>query len=132
MHTRKTSPRKEYRLLQNQRIEASASLAQKFPKLKSLRADLDYFDSSGLTRNGGMRYKANLEHAKSVFYFNCPSGECVGGDFDLSEELARAVVNRRKVVKGEIRCQGLRHNKERREQVPCQNLLRYTLNLGYV
>src|SRR5438477_9857998 len=121
MHIRKPNPRVEYRLLETERINGSVTLAEKFPKLKSLRVDLEYFDSSGNTRNGGMKYKANLEHAKSVFCFNCLSGECVGGDFDLSNQLSQAIVSKRKSVIGELRCQGMRHNKERKDRVPCHN-----------
>ena len=128
---RKTNPRIEYRLLQSERIKSSASLAESFPKLKSLRVDLEYFDTTGITRNGGMKYKANLEHAKSIFCFNCLNGDCVGGDFDLSQQLSRAIASRQKVVTGELRCQGVRHNKERKDRVPCQSLLCYKLTLGY-
>ena len=131
MHARKKNPHVEYRLLQSQRINDSSSLAQKFPRLKTLGVDLNYFDSTGLTRNGGMSYKFNLEHAKSLFYFNCPNRECVGGDFDLTEALVGAVAGNLKTLTGEARCGGVRHNKERKERVPCQNLLRYTLKLGY-
>jgi hypothetical protein len=131
MHTQKTNPRVEYRLLESQRIKDSTSLAEKFPKLKSLKVDLDYYDPTGIIRNGGMKYKANLEHAKSVFCFNCVNGECVGGDYDLSEELAQAIAKRRKFVNGELRCKGVRHYKERKERVPCQNILRFKLSLGY-
>src|SRR5258708_18095962 len=101
MRIRKANPRVECRLHQNQRISESRSLAQKFPHLKSLKVDLEYFDPVGVTRNGGMKYKANLEHAKSIFYFNCASAECVGGDYDLSECLRRAVAAKRKLVSGE-------------------------------
>jgi hypothetical protein len=131
MHTRKPNPRLEYRLQESQRINDSASLAERFPKLKSLQVDLEYFDSSGNTRNGGMKYKANLEHAKSVFCFNCLSGECVGGDFDLSKELSQAITGKRKTVTGELRCQGVRHIKELKDRVPCNNILRYKLSLGF-
>jgi hypothetical protein len=132
IHTRKSNPRAEYRLLQTQRIDASDSLAQKFPKLKSLTVDLEYFDANGLTRTGNMSFKPNLEKAKSLVCFNCPSGECVQGDYDLSEELSRAVSARHTVVTGEMRCQGVRHKKEKKEQVPCRNLLRYKLRLAFV
>ena len=131
MYARKKNPRVEYRLLQHERINTSTSLTEKFPKLKALSVDLSYFDSTGLTRNGAMKYRLNLEEAKSVLYFNCPSGECVGGDFDLTEALAQAVVGKHKIVTGEMRCQGVRHNKQPKDQVPCQNLLRYKLSLGY-
>ncbi len=79
---RKVSPRAEYRLLRNERINGSATLSEKFPKLKTLRVNVDYFDSTGTTRNGGMKYKVNLTHGKSVFCFNCVNGDCVGGDFE--------------------------------------------------
>lgn len=116
---------------ESQRIKDSISLAEKYPKLKSLTVNLEYFDSEGVTRNGGMKYKANLENAKSVFSFNCPNWECVGGDFDLSVELARAISGKKKIASGEMRCQGQRHNKERKDRIPCLNILRYKLTLGY-
>src|ERR1051325_10597592 len=106
MMTRRPNPKAEYRLQQIQRVNDSASLANKFPKLKSLVVDLEYFEADGLTRNGGLRYKGNVQHAKSLFCFTCPSGECIGGDFDLSEAVADAVAGRRKLVEGELQCQG--------------------------
>src|ERR1043166_892715 len=131
MRPRKKNPHAEYRLLQNQRVDAATSLAEKFPGLKTLLVELNYFDSSGLMRNGEMKCSFNLEKAKSVVFFNCTNGECVGGDFDLTEALGRAVAGKLKIVSGEMRCQGIRHHKEATERVPCQNLLRYKLNLEY-
>ncbi len=131
MQTRRTSPRAEYRLRQSERVNESAGLAAKFPQLKSLIANVAYFDAEDGTRNSEMKYKVNVEHAKSLFSFACPCGECVGGDFDLSGALAEAVVKRRKVASGEMRCQGWRE-KPKVERAPCQVLLRYTLSLGYV
>ncbi len=131
MHSRKTSPRAEHRLSQFARVNASASLAEKFPRLKSLTVDLDYFDPSGVTRNGGVKFKANIANAQSVVCFNCPNGECAGGDYDLSDELARAISARRKLVTGEMRCRGVRLNREKKQHTPCRNLLRYTLRLAY-
>jgi len=131
LQTRKKSPRVEHRLLESKRVAESASLAQTFPTLKSLKVELEFFDSRGNTRNGGMTYRANLEHAKSVFCFNCMNGDCVGGDYDLSANLSAAVLAKRKQVTGELRCQGIRHNRERKEQTPCQSILRYILSLGY-
>src|SRR3954462_11506409 len=106
MPPRKANPRAEYRLREIQRVNESVSLAAKFPKLKSLKVDLTYFAPDGLTRTGEMRYKVNVEHAKSVFSFVCQSGECLAGDFDLSNAVAEAVAKNRKAVEGEIRCQG--------------------------
>jgi len=128
---RKPSPRAEYRLVQAEQIQNSASLALKYPKLRALKVDLTYLDMTGTTRNGGMRYKANLDHAKSRFCFNCMYTDCVGGDFDLTRELAQAVSRKQKVVEGEMRCEGVRHNRERKTQLPCQAILQYKLSLGY-
>ena len=131
MPPRKLNPRVEYRLRESQRVNSSVSLAEKFPKLKSLMVDLAYFDTDGFTRSGGLKYKVNVQHAKSVFSFVCPSGECMGGDFDLSGALTQAVTKRHKVAEGEIRCQGVRA-RPKGEKIPCHNLLRYKLTLGYV
>jgi len=125
------NPRAEYRLRESQRVNDSVSLAEKFPKLKALTVNLAYFDKDGLTKSGQVRYKVNVRHAKSVFSFLCPSAECLGGDFDLSGAVAQAVTGKRKIVEGEIRCQGWR-TRAKEGKVPCHNLLRYKLTLGYV
>ena len=78
-----------------------------------------------------MKYKVTLAHGKSLFCFNCVHDNCIGADYDLSGELARAVSGKRKTVEGEMRCAGTRHNKERKERWPCQAILRYKLTLGY-
>jgi hypothetical protein len=127
----KTNPRAEFRRHQLQRVNDSVSLASKFPQLKSLKADLMYFDRDGLTRTGELRYKVNVSFAKSLISFVCPCSECVGGDFDLSAAVAAAVKGRRKIAEGEIRCEGMRL-KPKQEKTPCQNLMRYKLSLGYV
>jgi hypothetical protein len=130
-HVRKLNPRTEYRLRRIELVNNSPTLSAKFPKLKMLSITLDYFDSSGTIRNGGMKYKLNLEHGKSLFCFNCVNADCVGGDYDLSELLAQAIETCRKVVQGEARCQGIRHNKDLQKRAPCQSILRYKLILGY-
>jgi hypothetical protein len=131
MHPRRSNPRAEYRLLQSQRAKDSVSLAQKFPGLDGLTVNLAYFDAEGFSKHSEMKYKVNVQHAKSVFCFVCPSGECVGGDFDLSEELAKAVGGRRKLAVGEMRCAGW-HKTPKVERAPCHILLRYKLSLDYV
>jgi hypothetical protein len=98
--------------------------------LKSLTVHLSYVRGHAASTNGEMKYKANLEGAKSVFCFNCPNGECVGGDFDLSEELVRAVKAKRKLVTGEMRCQGW-HQNVNKEKSACDSILRYKLTLAY-
>ena len=129
--TRKLSPRAEYRLQQARRVESSATLAAKFPHLKSLTALLHHFDSSGLVKTGEMRYKVNVLNAKSVFRVDCPCGECVEGDFDLSEALVAAVGSQRGIAEGQLQCQGER-TRPSGEKLHCRNILRYKLTLRYV
>jgi hypothetical protein len=105
-------------------------MAEKFPRLKGLKVVLEYFDPAGTTKNGELKCKLNVEHARSVLWFACPGVECSEGDFDLSEALAKAVAGRRKAATGELRCQGTRKRGDR-EVVACQTLLRYRLNLAY-
>lgn len=127
----KTNPREEFRRHQIQRANDSITLAQKFPALKSLKVDLTYFDSDGLTKTGELRYRVNVNCAKSVFSFTCPCGECIEGDFDLSAAVAGAVGRKEKITEGEIRCEGWRIQPKQVRKA-CQNLMRYKLNLGYV
>lgn len=131
MPPRRANPRAEYRLREIQRINGSVSLAEKFPKLKSLKVHLSYFEPDGLTRTGEVRYTVNVGHAKSIFSFVCQNAECLAGDFDLSDVVAEAVAKRRKNLEGEIRCPGSRV-RPKSGTVPCRNLLRYKLTLGYV
>ena len=130
MMQRRTSPRAEYRLLQTHRANDSASLAEKFPKLKTLTVDLAYFEGDGTTRNGCLKYKVNVQNAKSLFSFACPCSECIGGDFDLSTAVSEAVAGKRKIAEGEIQCQGSRI-RSKQHSAPCRNVLRYKLSLGY-
>jgi len=130
MHVPKRNARQEYRLKQQEQIEGSPVMAKRFPRLKSLKVTLEYYDATGTTKNGEMKCKLNVEHARSALWFACPGGECLGGDFDLSAVLAKAVAERRKVAMGEVQCQGTRKRGDR-ERVPCRTLLRYKLNMNY-
>jgi hypothetical protein len=130
VHMPKRNPRQEYRLKQRELIEASPLMAERFPRLKALNVTLEYYDASGITKNGEMKCRMNLEHARSALWFACSGGECIEGDFDLSEALAKAVAEERKVARGEVRCHGTRRRGDR-EREPCQTLLRYTLKLNY-
>lgn len=105
-------------------------MATRYPRLKGVKATLEFFDAAGSTKQGEMKCKLNVEHAKSALWFACPGVECLGGDFDLSEALAEAVARRRTVATGELRCRGTRKRGDR-EPVVCATLLRYKLNLNY-
>jgi hypothetical protein len=130
MRHHKIGSRAEYRQQADQRAQDSESLAVKFKKLKALTVELSYFNGDAANRGSQIKYKVNLENARSVFRFNCPNNECVRGDFDLSEELARAVAGRRKLVSGELTCQGWR-NRNTVDTVRCQTILRYKFTLEY-
>ena len=127
---RKISARKEFRQRESQRILESGSLAVRFPRLKSLKAELTYQPPRGVGQSAQIKYAVNLEHAKAIFRFDCPNKECIGGGFELSELLAGAVAERRKKLAGEMRCQGWR-DKDSVNTIHCGNILRYGLTLGH-
>lgn len=129
-HQQKVDVRAEYRHQEARRAEESSTLLDKFPQLKSLTADLAHFHPGGFSRISEFKYTANLQHARSVLRFDCANHECVGGDFDLSAELAKAVAAGRTIVTGEVSCQGWR-NRSTIDTVRCQNILRYKLSLSY-
>jgi hypothetical protein len=122
--------RAAFRKEQSRRVTESASLSSRFPRLKSLKVDLSFCTPDGATRSSQVKYGVNLTHAKSVFQFDCLNNECVRGDFDLSEVLAKAVEAGEGNVVGEMCCDGWR-NKDSIEEVRCRRLLRYELNLGF-
>jgi hypothetical protein len=105
-------------------------MAEKFPQLKALKVTLEFFDAAGDSKQGEMKCKLYVEHARSALWFACRGVECTWGDFDLSEGLAKAVAGRRKVAAGELRCQGTRKHGKSETEV-CGTVLRYKLNLNY-
>jgi len=130
MPPNKLTPRAEYREQEAQRVAESPSLAETFPKLKSLTLESDYFNPLGVTRNREIKFQPNLERAKSLFRVDCVNQECVGGDFDLSAALAQAVADGETTVTGEMVCQGWR-NRTTIHEVHCHDILRYKITLGY-
>src|SRR4051812_2271039 len=91
MHHPKDSPRQQYRQSEINRIESSASLAESFTQLRSLTVELAHFRPERPRKASPIKYSVNLAKAKSVFRFSCPNDQCVGGDFDLSAEVAKAI-----------------------------------------
>jgi hypothetical protein len=130
MTRQKFTPRADYRAQESQRTQASATLAEKFQELRSLTVEFGYFNSAGGSQNRQIKYTVNPAHAKSVFRLDCNNGECVGGDFDLSAVLARAVAAKESVATGEMCCQGWL-NKTTIDQTHCHQILRYKLTLDY-
>ena len=130
MHHHKVDARMEYRQQEAQRISDSVSLAERFPGLQSLSVMLACFDPRGVTKKSEFKYTVNLTNAKSVFHFLCPNTTCIGGDFDLSEELATVFAEHGTTASGEVRCQGWQ-SKATVGEAHCHHILRYTLSLGY-
>ena len=130
MHQQKFSPRAEYRRQEGERVQNSATLAERFGDLKSLTVDLAFFSPEALNCSSQLKYTVNLAHAKSVFRFDCPNQECVEGDFDLSAELANAIAAHHTTVSGEAVCQGWR-SKTAIDTGRCGHILLYKLTAGY-
>ncbi|HUI07434.1 MAG TPA: hypothetical protein VL486_10570 [Verrucomicrobiae bacterium] len=130
MYQHRHGARAEYQHEEGQRVKDSPSIASKFGKLKSLMVNLTYHNPDGVTKSSEVKYEVNLANAKSVFRFKCPNPECVGGDFDLSDELSDAVDARRTTVTGELTCQGWL-NRATIGSAHCSNILRYKLTLKY-
>jgi hypothetical protein len=91
---------------------------------------LTYFDREIVSWGRGVKYRANLENARSVLCFHCPSALCIGGDFDLSETVAGAVAVGRKNLAGALSCKGSRHQVTG-GLVPCESTLHYKLTAAY-
>ncbi len=130
MHGHRIGARAEYRAQEGQRVRESVTLAEAFRGLKSLTVDLEHYTPGGFTRTSRVKYEVNLANAKSVFRFQCPNSECIRGDFDLTEELAAAVAERRTTVSGEQACAGWR-SKTTVDKHHCQNVLKYHFTLRY-
>src|SRR5574341_978257 len=106
MRNEKIDEHTEHRRKENQRASDSETLAKRFPELKSLTVDVAYYTPENMTRNSHVKYTVNLDAARSIFRLDCPNQECVRGDFDLSNALETAVTKRRKIVSGEMSCEG--------------------------
>jgi hypothetical protein len=130
MHPQRFGARAEYREQERQRVKESLTLAEAFKKLKSLTVEFEHYDPEGTTKNNCVRYQVNVQNAKSGFRFNCSNSECVGGDFDLTDQIAEAVAARKQLAKGEVICQGWR-SRTTINTVRCHNIFRYKLRLGY-
>jgi hypothetical protein len=126
----RVNPRVEYRERHASRVDHSVSLAIAYPELRSLTVDGTYSDRETVMWGHGFKYRVNLNNARSIFLLNCPSRLCIGGDFNLSKGVARAVAARRTKVTGDIRCHGSRRS-ENGELICCESVLHYKLSLAY-
>ena len=130
MRHERFTPREDYRQQESQRANGSASLSKRFPELKSLTVEYGYFSPEGLRPYQKIKFTVNTAHAKSVFRLDCVNADCVRGDFDLSEALARSVAAHQPAASGEMCCQGWL-NKNTIDRIHCHHVLRYKLSLEY-
>ena len=126
----KSELRKQARERAFQRVEKSASLAVIYPGLKSMAVDLLYFDRDIVSWGHGLRYRANLETARSILHFHCPSPLCQNGGFDLSKALSCAVAEHQKSVEGKVRCLGVR-DEQVGKPTPCETVLHFKITLTF-
>ncbi len=123
------NPRAAHRAKQAQRVDESPTLAEKFPQLKSLTAELNFSHADRPETSSDIKYFMEMD-SKSVFRVGCRNNECVGGDFELSDELTAAVGKKLKLAEGEKRCAGWR-DKHSIHKAHCTSVLKYRLTLGY-
>ena len=130
MYVHKQGPRAEYREKQGRRVLASPCLAEKYQQLKSLTVNAGYYAPVGSIKYRQLTYDVTLSHAKSVFRLDCCNTECIQGDHELTEEIAKAIAHRSKTAVGDLCCKGWQ-NKESIQKVKCNHVLRYKLKLSY-
>jgi hypothetical protein len=126
----KSELRKKARERAFERVEKSVNMAVMYPRLKALTVDLLYFDRDIVSWGHGLRYRANMETAKSMLHFNCPSTLCNGGGFDLSKDLSTAVAARQKSVVRAVRCLGSR-DQENGKTIRCESTLHFKMSLTF-
>jgi hypothetical protein len=126
----KNAERAEHRAQQSARMTAAPSLADEFPRLKSLTMELEQYDGNGVTRISQMKQSLNLKSTSSIIRIHCGNMDCVRGDFELTDDLAKAVAAHRTSITGELRCEGWRNNGVI-GKVRCSRMLRYKLILAY-
>lgn len=126
----KSELRKQARERVFQRVEKSTSLAVRYPQLKTLTVNLLYFDRDIVPWGHGLLYRANLQTARSLLHFHCPSSCCNGGGFDLSKHLNSAVAEHRKSIDCQVPCRGSR-DQESGKMVRCESVLHFKMSLTF-
>lgn len=105
-------------------------MAKRFKQLKALTVNLHHQTPEGNASGSPITYVVNLDNARSIFRMECRNDECIQGDFDLTNQLAKAVAQHATSVTGEVCCPGWQ-SKARINEVKCRNILRYKLKLAY-
>jgi hypothetical protein len=111
-------------------VKNPPSIAVAYPRLKALTVNIVYFSREIVSWGHGVRYRVNLETAKSTLHFHCPSSLCSGGGFDLSKDLSTAAAGRRNSLVRAVPCLGFYHL-ENGKTAPCQSKLHFKMILTY-
>src|SRR2546422_893074 len=93
--SRRDHPRFIYREKEARRVEESPTLTRRYPSLKSLSADFCFTSSARPTARSEIKYTMDVAAAKTVFRVGCTNSDCVRGDFDFTDAVAKAVAHRR-------------------------------------
>src|SRR5947208_11316747 len=116
-----------------QNIAPSPSLSERYPWLKSVVVDLEFFDASGVNLLSFMQYKPNLTQAISVFPFGGRSADESLSELEATRKVSEAIHARRSHVSGEWPHRRGVEGSGNFSVDPLSevNLLRFKLTLGY-
>jgi hypothetical protein len=105
-------------------------LCNRFPALKVLVVQVEFFDSSGMNLLGSMEYKPNLAKATSIFPFL--SSDRLP-EFEAANRVVGAIESNDKIVSGQwTHCSSEAHTPfETDETVDQVGLVRFKLTLDY-
>ena len=101
---------------------AVPTLSERFPTLRSLVVDLEFFDSSGVNRLACMQYKPNLKFASPFFSFSRIQ-------LDFGDQLQNAILASQKIIAGEIAVNPIPNLSRADEVRRASGFLRFTLSL---
>jgi len=123
-------PQDEYRAKARQQVQAAPTLAARFPTLTALAMELTFHNATTPVFDRELKQIVNLANAKSVLHIQCSNPDCFRGDFNLMDELAKAVADRQRSINGNRPCRGW-STTGMTNQKRCQTVLRYKLTLKY-
>lgn len=86
---------------------AAPAVSKKFPGVKELVVELRFADPEGKVHPSPHKRKFAPE-MQAYFEFQCPLRDCVGGGFNLTTAIPKALSDRRGTGGGKLSCNGRR------------------------
>lgn len=117
--------REQLRNERSAREQAAGKLASRAPDLDSLSLDLDESRADGSLGDTHYVRRIVVEHAPALFHVPCSYPPCLGGGYELTQEILNAVAARKPRFEGTLRCSG------RCGAVECGRVLRYVATATY-